>query len=470
MKKSLIEHFDRIAKDRDTYRNRGKYFHRELESYLQFLIPENKRVLEVGSGTGDTLKALNPDHGLGIDISENMVNIARDKHHDTPELSFEVGDGESPSIEEEFDFIYLQNTIGYFEDIQAALSNLKKNLKNDGRLVLVYFNFLWKPLLLLAEKLKLRMPGKEKHWLPISDIINLLELSGYQVIKEEERTIIPFYIPIISTLFNRVLVHVPVIKSLAVNTVVVARKKSEPDIQDPVVSVIVPCRNEKGNIENAVKRLPQMGSHTELIYVEGNSSDNTYEECLRVQKAYSDKDIKVFRQDGKGKGDAVRKGFGNATGDILMILDADLTVPPEDLPKFYQAIASGSGEFINGSRLVYNMESEAMRPLNLLGNKFFSWAFTFLLSQRLRDTLCGTKVLWKKDYQRIIDGRSYFGDFDPFGDFDLLFGASKLNLKIVEIPIRYRNREYGETQISRFTHGWLLLKMTIFAMRKIKFV
>jgi len=233
---------------------------------------------------------------------------------------------------------------------------------------------------------------------------------------------------------------------------------------------VIPCRNEKGNIESAIQRLPKMGSHTEIIYVEGNSSDGTYDECVRVQNKYTEMDIKVFQQDGKGKGDAVRKGFDKATGDILMILDADLTVPPEDLPKFYGAIISNKGDFVNGSRLVYNMESEAMRPLNLLGNKFFSIAFTFLLSQRLRDTLCGTKVIWKKDYQNLINQRSYFGDFDPFGDFDLLFGASKLNLKIVEVPIRYRNREYGETQISRFSHGWLLLKMTFFAMRKIKFI
>jgi glycosyltransferase involved in cell wall biosynthesis len=219
-----------------------------------------------------------------------------------------------------------------------------------------------------------------------------------------------------------------------------------------------------------VQRTPDMGKHTEIIFVEGHSQDGTLAECLRVQKAYPERDIRVLVQDGKGKADAVRKGFQEAKGDVLMILDADLTIPPESLPKFFEAIVSGKGELVIGSRLVYQMEKEAMRTLNLLGNKFFSTMFTYLLGQRIRDTLCGTKVLRRRDYEKIVAGRSYFGDFDPFGDFDLLFGAAKLNLQIVEIPIRYRERTYGSTQISRFRHGWLLLKMTAFAMKKIKFI
>jgi glycosyltransferase involved in cell wall biosynthesis len=240
--------------------------------------------------------------------------------------------------------------------------------------------------------------------------------------------------------------------------------------EEVTCSVIVPCRNEKGNIEQAVRRIPDMGKHTEIIFVEGHSEDGTLDECRRVRDKYSQRDISVLVQNEKGKGDAVRAGFAHAKNDILMILDADLTVAPEDLPKFFEAIVHGKGEFINGSRLAYQMEKEAMRFLNLLGNKFFSNAFTYLLEQRIRDTLCGTKVLWKEDYNRIITGREYFGDFDPFGDFDLLFGAAKLNLKIVEIPIRYRERTYGSTQISRFKHGLLLLKMTFFALKKIKFI
>jgi len=262
----------------------------------------------------------------------------------------------------------------------------------------------------------------------------------------------------------------PIIKNLCVSNYIVARPIEKKVEQEMSVTVVIPCKNEKGNIEPAVQRLPKVGSHTEIIFIDGHSEDGTPEEIKRVIEAYPDLDIKFLVQDGKGKGDAVRKAFDAATQDILMILDADLTVPPEDIPKFYNAIVENKGEFINGTRLVYPMEDEAMRFLNMLGNHFFSLVFTFLLNQRLKDTLCGTKVLRKTHYDDIVANREYFGDFDPFGDFDLLFGASKLNLKITEVPIRYKARTYGETQISRFTHGWLLIKMSFFAIGKLKLI
>jgi glycosyltransferase involved in cell wall biosynthesis len=237
------------------------------------------------------------------------------------------------------------------------------------------------------------------------------------------------------------------------------------------VSIVIPARNESGNIENAIRRMPEFGRSIEIIFVEGNSTDDTWQViCAMQQKYRATHDIKVAQQAGKGKADAVRAGYALAGGDILMILDADLTVPPEDLPKFYNAIASGKGDFVNGTRLVYPMEKEAMRFLNYLGNHFFSWAFTWLLEQRYKDTLCGTKVMFRKDYMKLVKNRAYFGDFDPFGDFDLLFGAYKLNLKTVEVPIRYRERRYGTTNISRFRHGVVLLRMCLFASRKCKFI
>jgi glycosyltransferase involved in cell wall biosynthesis len=253
-----------------------------------------------------------------------------------------------------------------------------------------------------------------------------------------------------------------------VNIIVARHEKIEKE--ELSVAVLIPAKNEKGNIENAILRIPDFGKSMEIIFIEGNSDDGTYEEMIRIKDKYKDKNIIVSKQSGKGKGNAVREGFEMASGEVLMILDADLTTPPEDLPKFYEAIRSKRGEFINGCRLVYPMEKQAMRLLNLLANKFFGMFFTYLLGQKVKDTLCGTKVLLKEDYEKIKSGRSYFGNFDPFGDFDLLFGAAKLNLKIVEIPIRYRDREYGSTQISRFKHGWLLLKMSLFASKKIKFI
>ncbi len=460
--------FDSAAKVRENWRGKGEYYHRELEEYLRFLIPPNSSVIEIGCGIGETLAALNPSRGVGIDVSPHMIEIAQKKN---PDLYFEVGDFESLEIEEKFDYVVIDGTIGIVDDIQSAIHELHKVCKPETRIVIVYYNYLWEPALKLAEALGLRMKHLLQHWLPLDDIANLLYLNDFEVVKKGYHCLMPVSIPLVSSFFNKYMTNMPFFRKLALNEVIVARPlEPRKPAEEVTCSVIIPCRNEKGNIEAAVQRTPDMGKHTEIIFVEGNSQDRTLEECERVKAAYPEKDITVLVQDGKGKGDAVRKGFDHAKNDVLMILDADLTVPPEDLPKFFNAIASGKGEFINGSRLVYQMEKEAMRFLNLLGNKFFSKAFTYLLEQRIRDTLCGTKVLWKEDYKKIIQGRAYFGDFDPFGDFDLIFGAAKLNLKFVEIPIRYRERTYGSTQISRFRHGVLLLKMTLFAMKKIKFI
>jgi ubiquinone/menaquinone biosynthesis C-methylase UbiE len=468
IKTEKIKYFDSVAKDREKWRKKSAYYHNELERYLRFLIPDNSSVIEVGCGTGETLAALNPSRGLGIDISPQMVEIAKKKF---PHLQFEVGDLEALQIEEKFDYVVIVETIGHVDDIQLAFKEIHKVCKPETRVIIVYYNYLWEPVLKFAEAVGLRMKHLLQHWLPLEDISNLLYLNDFEVIKKRYRFLLPIYIPFISTFFNKFLANMPFFWKLTLNEVIVAkpiRRRKPPE--EVTCSVIIPCRNERGNIEQIVLRTPNMGKHTEIIFVEGHSKDGTLEECERVKAKYPQGDIKVLVQDGKGKGDAVRKGFSHARNDVLMILDADLTVSPEDLPKFFNTIVSGKGEFINGSRLAYQMEKEAMRFLNLLGNKFFGRAFTYLLDQRIRDTLCGTKVLWREDYEKIIAGREYFGNFDPFGDFDLLFGAAKLNLKFVEIPIRYRERMYGRTQISRFRHGLLLLKMTIFALKKIKFI
>jgi SAM-dependent methyltransferase len=468
IKAERIQYFDSVAGEREKWRKKGEYYHKELEKFLRFVIPPGSSILEIGCGTGDLLASIKPGRGLGIDISPRMIEIARERF---PHLEFAVGDLEALTIEEKFDYVVLVETIGHVDDIQSAFKELHKVCKPDTRLVIVYYNYLWEPALKFAEAVGLRMKHLLQHWLPLEDIANLLYLNDFEVIKKGYRFLLPLYIPYVSAFFNRFLANMPFFCKLSLNEVLIARPMMRRKPPEEVsCSVIIPCRNERGNIEQAVMRTPDMGRHTELIFVEGNSQDGTLEECERVKEKNPQRDITVMVQDGQGKGDAVRKGFTHAKNDVLMILDADLTVPPEDLPKFFDAISEGKGEFINGSRLVYQMEKEAMRFLNLLGNKFFSRAFTYLLEQRIRDTLCGTKVLWKKDYEKIIAGRKYFGDFDPFGDFDLLFGAAKLNLKLVEIPIRYRERAYGSTQISRFRHGVLLFKMTFFAFRKIKFI
>lgn len=465
--------FDVAAAAPTRWAERNRAFHEADRAYLRFLIPDGATVLEIGCGVGDTLAALNPARGVGIDLSPETVAQARARH---PQLEFHAGNAEDPAaldaITGPFTHILLSGTIGFLDDIEETLRLLHRFATSKTRIIVSYHSRAWEPILWVAEKLGMRMPQGQQNWLSTTDIVNLLDLAGWEPVRREWRQLLPKRLFGLGTLINRVIAPLPGIRRLCLRSYVVARPQAvgavTVDGQPPSVTVLIPCRNERGNIENAIRRLPRFAPDIEVIYCEGHSKDGTYEECVRVRDAYPDWDIKVMRQPGKGKGDAVRAGFKAARGDILIILDADLTVPPETMGKFYQAMVSGRGEFVNGTRLVYPMAAEAMRFLNFLANRAFARIFSYLLNQRFTDTLCGTKVLWRTDYEEIVANRHYFGDFDPFGDFDLIFGAAKLNLKIVEVPVRYADRSYGETQISRFTHGWLLARMVVFAWKKLK--
>lgn len=463
------EFYDRTAAERDAWIARNKGFYDDDRAYMRFLVPPGLKVLELGCGTGHLLGALEPEAGVGLDFSPAMIERAR---RNWPQHTFIVGDIEDPAVlaalDGPFDVIILSDILGNLRDVQRTLELLRPLCATDTRVVIAYYSPLWEPVLRFGEAVGLRMPQPQLTWLSSQDVSGFLELAGFETIKREWRQLLPKRLLGIGTLANRYIAPFPVIRSLCLRHYAVARLQPPPGKAGLSATVLVPCRNERGNIEQAVTRLPAFCDDLEVVYVEGGSNDGTYEECERVRDAHPEMDIKVFKQSGRGKGDAVRKGFHEARGDVLIILDADLTVPPEQVPKFYDAIATGRGEFVNGTRFVYPMETGAMRFLNYWANRAFSVIFSWLLNQRFTDTLCGTKVLRKRDYERIVANRSYFGEFDPFGDFDLIFGASKLNLKIVEVPIRYAERSYGETQISRFRHGALLLRMVLFAFRKLK--
>jgi GT2 family glycosyltransferase len=370
------------------------------------------------------------------------------------------------------DYLVVSGVIHYERDIQSLLAVLRGMCRSETRLVLTYYSSLWRPLVSLASVLGLRDQPSESNWLAHEDIVNLLSLENFELVRLDQKVLVPLYVPLLSNFINRYVAPLPLFRNFCLLNIAVARlmvESGEPTA--PSVSIVVPARNESGNIEAIINRIPVMGPDDEIVFVEGNSTDDTWQVIQAAQRRYGDsRRILIAQQEGKGKGDAVRKGFGLATKEILMILDADMTVPPEDLPKFYNAIKDGKGEFINGTRLVYPMEKEAMRFFNLLGNKFFAMAFSYVLGQRYKDTLCGTKVISRANYQKLAANRSYFGEFDPFGDFDLIFGAARMGLKIVEVPISYRQRVYGETNISRWRHGTILLAMLVFAARKIKFL
>ena len=468
-KAKILENSERFAPNREQFRKRAKFFHAEDLRYLRFLIPPGLRVLEVGCGTGSVLAGLQPSTGVGIDISPAMIAEAKRNH---PDLEFFVGDAEDAdfiaSLPGPFDVILILDTIGAFDDCQGALEALHAQCGRETRIIVAYYSHLWEPLVSLAEWIGWRKAQPLQNVLSPGDIRLLAELADFDFIKSESRLLSPLRLLGIGRLVNRFLSILPIIRGLSLRHYSVCRslRANMNDVRS--ATVVIPARNERGNIEPAITRMPRFCDDIEVIFIEGHSRDGTMDEIRRVADKYQDWDIKVMAQPGKGKADAVLTAFDAARGDVLMILDADLTVPPEQLSKFWNAIASGKGEFINGSRLVYSMEDRAMQFLNLIANKSFSIIFTWLLDQRFTDTLCGTKVLRKTDYERLKEGRSYFGDFDPFGDYDLIFGATKLNLRCVEVPIRYAARTYGETQISRFRHGILLIKMVVFAFFRIK--
>jgi hypothetical protein len=430
------------------------------------VIPKGARVLELGCGNGDLLASLQPKYGVGIDFAPSAIEKARSKN---PGLRFEVMDAqELKLVDEQFDYIILSDLVNDLWDVQTMLAGIRPYCHPGTRVVLNFYNQIWQIPLQMAQVLGVATPMLAQNWLTRTDIRNLLTLEGFELLRDWSEIVVPLPLPG-ADWFNRFFAKVVPFYWLAFANFMVGRSANKSATSEPTCTVVVAARNEEGHIDELFDRMPEMGSRTEIIFVEGNSTDDTFDVIRRAISAHPERNCRLLKQPGRGKGDAVRFGFAAATGDILMILDADMTVLPEDLPRFYKAMVSGKGEFINGVRLVYPMEDEAMRFFNLVGNKFFAAAFSWLLGQPIRDTLCGTKVIWRKDYERLVANRAYFGDFDPFGDFDLILGAAKLNLKILEVPIRYHSRRYGETNISRWRHGFLLLRMVMFASRRIKF-
>jgi len=481
-------HHDGIERSRARHR----YYYDYLARVLRVRVPEGQRVLDLGCGAGHLLAALRPSVGVGVDVSAPAIREATARYGGE-RLRFLEGDASRPDVLARtggpFDTILLVNVVTHLTDVQATLEGLHAVSHARTRVLIYSYSRLWQPLLRLAELLGMKYRQPPESWLPPEEIENMLSLADFEVVRDDKHVVCPVHVPLLADLANRYLGRLPLLDQLSLVFGIIARPapvsqggaRPAPVSQSearpapvragavrPTVSVVIPCRNEAGHIRPLVESLPALAEGSEFLFVEGNSTDDT---AAVIQQAVAEnpgRPLRFLKQPGKGKGDAVRFGFAQARGDVLLILDSDMGVAPADVPKFVEALARGKCEMVNGSRLVYPMEGRAMRFLNLLANKFFAILFSWLLGQQVRDTLCGTKALWREDYERIAANRSYFGDFDPFGDFDLLFGASRLNLRIVDLAVRYHERQYGETNISRFRHGWLLLQMSGFAARKLK--
>ncbi len=465
--------YDGVGERQLVWNRRYRYYREKITQLVRHFVRPGSRVLDVGCGIGDLLAALEPSEAVGIDCSLEMIKVARDRHAG---ITFITGFAEhlddSTIPTGPYDYITLINTIGEMADIGTALRRLHRFCSAETRIIIVQYNYLWEPLHRLAATLRLKPNNPVPNWLAPKDLAGLLHLSGYEVVRQGHTLPLPARAPGLNWLGNSVLGRLWGLRWLGSLAYVVARPVVP--IESPQrysCSVVVPCKNEEDNIDNLADRIPEMGAGTEIIFVDDKSTDRTAE-CVRaaVQRR-PDRNIRLVEGPGQGKGAACRAGFAVAAGDVFMILDADITVMPEELPTFFNAITSGRGEFINGSRMVYPLEGQAMRPLNILGNKLFAGLFTLLLEQRIRDTLCGTKVIWKRDYAKILRAREYFGSCDVWGDYDWIFGAARNNLKIVELPVHYRERAAGESKMTRrLRNAWVMLKMCGIALRKLRWI
>jgi len=455
-----------VAASRDLRVDSSFLYKRTLWQLLGTIVPRGSSVLQIGCGTGDVLASLAPREGVGIEPSPALAAEARTRH---PDLKIVEDSIESFSTDRRFDYIVLSDVLIDCYDVDEMLKCVHASADEGTRIIVTQYSQLWRPVLKALRLLGLARPRFGSTWFSPADLRSALHRCGFEVVSESPEILLPIPIPLLTMIANRFLARLPILRIFCLHHAIVGRKIPRQSHERPSVTVLVPARNESGNVPRLMSEIPQMGSFTEVLFVEGNSTDDTWEVLQKAVAERADPMVRLIKQPGRGKGDAVRAGFAEARGDILMILDADLTVPAEMLPRFYDAVASGSAEFANGTRLVYRMDDRAMQFLNLLANHFFAHAFTYVIGQPVRDTLCGTKVLRRTTYERIAANRSYFGDFDPFGDFDLLFGAARLYAKIADVPIRYRERVYGETNIQRFRHGLLLFRMLGIGALKLKF-
>jgi len=465
LREQIIAKNDSIAKKRISWILNNQYYYRQLLRTLKFIIPEQSRIMHIRCSIGYVLDQLKPSYGLGVDESEKQIEHAREKF---PEIKFMKDEIEDVQVEDKFDYVVV-SSVEDIVDIKSMMMSIKKNCNSSTRIILYHYNFLWYPLVKLAEKFNMKLPQKMHNWIASNDLVNILNLCDIETIYHKRIILFPFNIPGISFILNRFIARLPLFSLLTMTRVLVARLKP-PEVNNYSVSVIVPCRNEAGNIEEAVTRIPQMGSHTEIIFGDDKSTDGTRDKVMEMIKKFPEKDIKLVNSPGISKSENVWKCFEKASGDVLMILDADLTVVPEELPYFYEAISTGKGEFINGSRMVYPMHKDAMRFFNIVGNKFFGLAFSYILDFSIKDTLCGTKVLKKSDYEKIKKIRGCWGIKDRWGDYELIFGSVKNHLKVVDLPVHYTERIYGETKMKgRIRNGLIMLSMCRAALFKIKF-
>ena len=455
---SVKNHFDTLAKDYDNWKKKSWYYYLQLKQLFAAHISPGQKVLEVGCGTGDILASVAPRTGHGIDISGEMIKLARAKHQD---LSFWQQNVYQLRLRQTYDAVILCDLIDHLPDIYQALHQIRQVCTPQTKVVVSTINPIWEPVLHLTEKIGMKMPEGPHNWVPLPDLINIFEICGFTIEQSGYAALIPKHILGLSNLVNRHISQLGALKHLAFVEYLVSKKAPKVKSKTYSTSIIIPVFNEADNITPCIKQVPRLGKKTEIIVVDDGSTDKTNQIVRKIAKKNKAITLITFPKN-QGKARAVAAGFARARGQILLILDADMTVPPQELTCFYELLAENRADFVNGTRMVYPMEKQAMRYFHLLGNKFFSSFLSWLLNQRVTDTLCGTKALFKKDARKIILGN------EPWGDFDLLFGAANLQLRIKEYPVHYKKRQTGESKMHAISHGLRLLYMCGVGMYRLK--
>jgi len=450
----------------DRWRRRNPFYHQRKIEYLQFVVPPDESVLLLGCEDGALLDALLPSRGVGVDASTNAAWLGRKRY---PKYEFITSPDYDIDSDERFAYVILNDMAGYVNDLFMLLTALRRHTTPSSRIVIVQHNYLWRPVLRFAARLGLKRPERFRNWLSVGDLRVFLEATGFEPIGVRPKLFCPKRLLGVGPAINWMSGLLPFVGRLASTEVLVARPGDRAlNAARKTASIVLTTRDERANIEPMVKSIPELGAHTEILFVEGHSSDGTREEIERVIRAYPERNIRLLVQDGIGQGDAIRKGFNEATGDVVILLEADRTSPPEDVLKVFDVVASGRAEYVNGSRFVYPRQPGSMPTLNVIGNALFAAWFTWFLGQRTSDVLCGVKAIDRVQFRRVLRNWGFLGLYDPFGDFELAFGAARLGLKISEVPTRYACRQYGVPKTKPLRHGWMLLRMMLRATRVFK--
>lgn len=450
----------------DRWRSRNRFYHERKAEYLRFIIPEGESVLLIGCEDGALLEALRPSRGLGVDHRPEFIALARKR---TPQFVYALSSDLDWSVRRTFEYIVLNDVACEIEDLFVFLQRVARHCTPTSRVVVVQHNYLWRPLFRLAAWLGLKRPEARQNWLSAGDLRVFLDGAGFETIEVRSKLFCPARLLGLGSAINWVAGMLPFVHRLASAELLVARRRdSARTLPRKSASIVLTTRDERGNIEPLVRAIPRVGTATEIIFVEGHSRDGTRAEIERVIDNHPAKKIRLVIQDGEGQGNAIRKGFSEAEGDVIILLEADQTTAPADVIKAFDIIASGRADYVNGSRFIYPRDKGAMPLFNAIGNWLFAAWFTWFLGQRTSDVLCGLKAIDRRQFQRLEKNWGFLGLFDPFGDFELIFGAARLGLKISEVPTRYGRRSYGRPKTKVFRHGMMLLRMASRATRVFK--